>query len=71
MSPRLGTLPFILLSTTTKANSTTATQKEKEQYNTIFTHMWRVIGHPKYLIDFSTIQAEKDTTIYGICENHY
>ena len=41
MSPRLGTLPFMPLSTTTKANSTrtTAAQKVNEQYNTIFTYM--------------------------------
>jgi len=36
-SPRLGSLPVIPFSTTTKANSTTAAQTKTEQDNPIFT----------------------------------
>jgi hypothetical protein len=39
MSPRLGSLPVIPLSVTTKANSTRAAQNRKEQYTTIVTYM--------------------------------
>ena len=63
MSPRLDTLCFIPLSTTTKANATTAAQKVKEQYNTIFTYM---CSHRSPKMSLSTSLQSKQRKIQSM-----